>query len=63
MVDGENNKKRKTDLIKELFVKGKSGGWEMDTEKPIFQQEVTWGAWLSNPMSISLSSSLQSYRS
>jgi hypothetical protein len=41
MVDDEPNKKRKTDIIKVLFDKSKNGCWEMNTEKPIFQQEVT----------------------
>ena len=41
MVDDEPNKKRKTDIIKVLFDKSKNGSWEMNTEKPIFQQEVT----------------------
>jgi len=41
MVDDEPNKKRKTDIIKVLFDKSKSGSWEMNAEKPIFQQEVT----------------------
>jgi len=39
-----SNKRQKQDLLKELFVKGKSGNWEMDTSKPIFKQELTLGA-------------------
>jgi len=71
MIDNTGNKRQKMDYIKELFVKGKSGSWEMDTTKPIFKQELTYfrgllyslALELSNPMSISLSRSLQSYRS
>ena len=71
MIDGTANKRQKMDYIKELYVKGKSGAWEMDTTKPIFKQELTYfrgllyslALELSNPMSISLSRSLQSYRS
>jgi hypothetical protein len=41
MVDGQSNKKRKVEILKELFVKGKNGGWEMDTAKPKFKQDLT----------------------
>jgi len=44
MIDGTSNKRQKQDLINALYVKGKSGGWETDTSKPIFKQELTLGA-------------------
>ena len=69
MHDEANTKRAKLDVIKDLFVKGKNGGWEMDTNKPRFKQEPTGRAChslaleFSNPMSLSLNSSSQSYGS
>ena len=45
MIEGSDSKKQKCELIKDLFQKGKNGGWEMNVDNPKFQQELTWGAW------------------
>jgi len=42
MIDTAPTQRAKTDLISQLFIKGK-GGWETDTTKPIFKQELTLG--------------------
>ena len=42
MIENAPNKRQKTTLIGELFARGKSGHWEMDTNKPIFKQELTF---------------------
>jgi len=41
MIEGQDSKKQRIDLIKELFKKGSNGGWEMDAKQPKFMQELT----------------------
>jgi hypothetical protein len=68
MIDG-SNKRQKQDLIKELFVKGKwplgDGHIEANLQTGTYFRGLLYSLALelSNPMSISLSRSLQSYRS
>ena len=37
--DGAATKKQKTEVVRDLFVKGKEGGWVVDMSKPRFQQD------------------------